>query len=125
MVNKSKEVLVCATGATPTAGPTSSRSLILYGSTIETEDHRLKNLFAKTKDRAIKLHNKQDSVEVIKESEEKRVVFELNRVLAFPENVGRTADHKDSYNMLKSVPTDRILLTSNPHCGPTQVNTHY
>ena len=124
MVNKSKEVLVCATGATPTAGPTSSRSLILYGSTIETEDHRLKNLFAKTKDRAIDLYNEQDSVERIEDSERKKVICEANRVLAFPENVGRTKDHKDAYKQNTSDGCDRILFTCNPQCCPTQVNTH-
>jgi hypothetical protein len=124
MVNKSDEVLVTVTGATPTAGPKSSRSCVLYGSIMDEEDGRLKTLFVNTKARAIKLHNKQDSVELIGKSEEKKVICEANRVLAFPKNVGRTADHKDGFSELKSDPTDRILMTLNPQCSPTQVNTH-
>ncbi|GMH60709.1 hypothetical protein TrRE_jg8059, partial [Triparma retinervis] len=124
MVNKSDQVLVTVTGATPTAGPKSSRSCVLYGSIMDKEDGRLKTLFANTKARAIKLYNEQDSVGLIEGSVEKKVICEANRVLAFPKNVGRTADHKDGFSELKSDNTDRILMTLNPQCSPTQVNTH-
>ena len=124
MVNEFDQVLVNVTGATPTAGPKSSRSCVLYGSTMKIEDPRLWDLFVNIKARAIKLYNEQDSVGLIVESEVERVICEANRVLALPKNVGRTADHKDGFSELKSDPTDRILMTLNPQCSPTQVNTH-
>ena len=124
MVNEFDEVLVNVTGATPTAGPKSSRSCVLYGSTMKIEDSRLWDLFVNTKARAIKLYNEQESVGLIEKNEEKKVICEANRVLALPKNVGRTADHKDAYKQNTSVGCDRILLTSNLHGGPTQVNTH-
>jgi len=91
---------------------------------MKQEDPRIWELYSDTKARAIDLYNKQNSVERIEESEVKRVICEANRVLAFPENVGTTKDHKDAYKENTSEGCDRVLLTFNPHGGPTQVNTH-
>ena len=123
MVSDSNEVLVTVTGATVSAGPKSSRGFIFYGSALKKTDSRLLDLFVRIKDRAIKLYNEQASVELIKESEVRTLICELNRVLVQPKDVGGTSNHKDAYNECKSDPTDRVLLTSNPYKGLTQVKT--
>ena len=124
MVNENGEVLVNVTGATVTATSSSSRSYIFYSSTLMMEKSRLCQLFDDTKNLAIDFYNEQDNVEPIEEKDRKTIICEANRVLAMSKKVGGTKDHKDAYNKNTSEKCDRILITLNPYCGPTQVNTH-
>jgi len=124
MVNENGEVLVNVTGATVTATSSSSRSYIFYSSTLMMEKSRLCQLFDDTKNLAIDFYNEQDNVEPIEEKDRKTIICEANRVLAMSKKVGGTKDHKDAFNKNTSEKCDRILITLNPYCGPTQVNTH-
>ena len=124
MVNKVGEVLVNVTGATVTATSSSSRSYIFYSSTLMMEKSRLCQLFDDTKDLAIESYNEQGNVEPIEGKDRKTIICEANRVLAMSKKVGGTKDHKDAFNKNTSEKCDRILITLNPYCGPTQVNTH-